>query len=200
MGRIITISREFGSGGRELGKRLAETMGIAYYDYEIIKGIADKTGLAIEHVNSIIENHMTSYYPIKIGRSFTLADKPIPEMAVFRAQSALIRELAEKGDGVFIGRCADYILQDRDPFKIFVYADLKARILRCRQKAAPTEGLSDEEIKKQILAVDKRRSKYYEQCTGQRWDIKENFNICINTSGKKIKEIIPGLVAYIRAF
>lgn len=96
MDKIITISREFGSGGRELSRRLAETMGLAYYDYEIIKGIADKSGLAVAYVNSIIEKHLTSYYPIKIGHSFALANKPVPEMAVFKAQSELIKELAGK--------------------------------------------------------------------------------------------------------
>lgn len=78
-------------------------MGIAYYDYEIIKGIADKSGLATAYVNSIIEKHLASYYLIKTGRSFALANKPVPEMAVFKAQSELIKELAEKDGGVLSG-------------------------------------------------------------------------------------------------
>lgn len=196
MNQIITISREFGSGGRELGKRLAETMGLAYYDYEIIKGIADKSGLALTYVNSIVEHHMTEYYPIRVGRSFTVVNKPVTETAVFKAQSELIKELAEKEGGVFIGRCADYILRERRPVRIMVYADLDSRLLRCREKAKSGERLSDEEMRRQIIAVDKRRSRYYEQYTGQKWGVKENFDLCINTSGVKIKEIIPGLVEY----
>lgn len=200
MNQIITISREFGSGGRELGKRLAETMGLAYYDYEIIKGIADKSGLALAYVNSIVEHHMTEYYPIRIGRSLTVVNKPVTETAVFKAQSELIKELAEKEGGVFIGRCADYILREGRPVKILVYADLESRLLRCREKAKSGERLSDEEMKRQIIAVDKRRSRYYEQYTGQKWGAKENFDLCINTSGVKIKEMIPGLVEYMRVF
>lgn len=200
MTKIITISREFGSGGRELGKRLAEKLGIAYYDYEIIKGISEKSGLAIKYVDSIIENRITGYYPIKIGRSFAVVNKPLPEIAVFKAQSDLISELAEKSGGVFIGRCADYVLRAKKPFKIMVYADMQSKIIRCQEKSAPGEQLSNEEAKKQIMAVDKRRAGYYEQFTGQKWAAKENFNLCINTSDVQIKDIVPGLVEYIRAF
>lgn len=200
MSKIITISREFGSGGRELGKRLAEAMGIAYYDYEIIKGIAEKSGLAIEYVNRVVEQHTTASYPIRIGRSFAVVNKSLPEMTVFRAQSEVIRELAEKGDAVFVGRCADYILRDRTPFRILVYADLEARLLRCHEKAAPEERLSDVEMRKHILAVDRRRSKYYGQFTGQKWAVKENADLCINTSGATIKKIIPSIAEYIHTF
>ena len=115
MGRIITINRQFGSGGRELGKRLAEMLGIAYYDSEIITEIATRSGLATEYVNNIVEKKPIVYYPITIGRSFMT--QPLQRVdfqsKIFGEQHALITELAEKSDCVIIGRCADYILRDK---------------------------------------------------------------------------------------
>ena len=126
MGRIITINRQFGSGGRELGKRLAEMLGIAYYDSEIITEIATRSGLATEYVNNIVEKKPIVYYPITIGRSFMT--QPLQRVdfqsKIFGEQHALITELADKSDCVIIGRCADYILRASKPLRIFVYADM----------------------------------------------------------------------------
>lgn len=191
MNKIITISREFGSGGRELGKRLAETLGIAYYDNEIITGIANRSGLAEEYVSSILEKKTITYYPITIGRSFSASINPQLDlsMKVYVEQSNIIEELAAKSDCVMIGRCSDYILQEYNPFKIFVYADMDSRLSRCRQRAPEDEHLSDEEMKKKILRIDKDRAKYYKFFTDQKWGAKENYTLCINTSNTVIKDI-----------
>ena len=114
MSRIITIGREFGSGGREIRKRLSDELGIAYYDNEIISQIADRTKLAEGYVQHVMENGPSTLYPITIGRSFYMGVDPIMEQnnAIYREQSRLIQEFAEKSDCVIVGRSADYILRE----------------------------------------------------------------------------------------
>ena len=127
MHRIITIGREFGSGGREIGKRLAEELGCAYYDKEIISAIADRSQLAEDYVNQVVENHIHTYYPITIAS--TLSATPEDSVyavnrSIFSAQAEILEELAQKSDCVIVGRCADHILAAHHPFRIYVYADM----------------------------------------------------------------------------
>lgn len=195
MGRIITIGREFGSGGRELGRRLAEELGIEYYDREILAQIAKRTSLAEEYIQNVVERQPHSLLPITIGRSFAYVEDYAfkQAQAVYQAQSKIIRELAEKSDCVIIGRCADYILRDQTPLRIFVYADLESRIARCMDRRSEEENLTEKEIKKQIQAIDKNRARYYEFYTGTKWGDKLNYDLCINTTGTVIKEIVPAV-------
>lgn len=196
MGRIITIGREFGSGGRELGRRLAEALRIEYYDREILTEISKHTSLAEEYIQSVVERNPHGLLPITIGRSFAYVEDYAfkQAQAVYQAQSKIVRELAEKSDCVIIGRCADYILRDMKPFRIFVYADLESRICRCMDYRQDAEkDLTEKEMKKEILNVDKSRAKYYEFYTGLKWGDKLNYDLCVNTSGAVIKQIVPAI-------
>ena len=142
MGKIITIGREFGSGGREVGKRLSDELGIAYYDNEIITEIAKRTELAEGYVQHVMENGPTALMPITIGRTFYMGADPVMEQnnAIYREQSLLVQELAEKSDCVIVGRSADYILRDKKPLRLFIYADMESRMERCRHLEAPSVG------------------------------------------------------------
>lgn len=195
MNRIITIGREFGSGGRELGKRLAEELQIAYYDQEIIAEIAKRTSLSEQYVHRIIEQRPLMSFPIHTGRSFYPSADLVMEQSqsVFREQSNIILEMADKSDCVIVGRCADYILKERNPFRIFVYSEMDSRIRRCREKVPEHAQLSDKELKKHILEIDKNREKYYNHYTGQKWGERLNYDLCINTSKMEIKEMVPVL-------
>lgn len=196
MNKIITISREFGSGGRELGRRLSEQLNIAYYDQEIISEISKRTELAEWYVEQIVEQKQTVTFPIHIGRSFQPLRNPVSDLhqTVLLEQHRLIKELAEKSECVIVGRCADYILKDYQPFRMFVYADMESKIIRCRQKT-PTnnEYLTDKELKRQIALIDKKRANFYNDYTGQQWGYKLNYDLCINTTNIMIKSIIPAL-------
>lgn len=195
MGRIITVGREFGSGGRELGRRLAELLGIQYYDKEIITEIAANTSLSEEYVRNIVERKPTALYPITIGKSFAYVGEYslIQQQSVYKAQNSIINDLADKSDCVIVGRCADYILRDKKPFRIFVYASMDSRIQRCISRAESGENLSEKDIKKQIKEIDKNRAKYYEFYTGNVWGAKENYDLCINTTDANIKEVVAGI-------
>lgn len=195
MNRIIAIGREFGSGGRELGRRLSEKLGFAYYDQEIISEIARRTEMSEQYVQSIVEHKPSFSFPIHIGRSFYTAPTPVfdQSMTVYQEQARIITEMAQKSDCVIVGRCGDYILKEYEPFRIFVYADMESKIKRCRQKASEEEQMSDKELKQHILGIDKKRAKYYEFYTGHKWGDKLNFDLCINTSRAVIKEIVPAV-------
>ena len=102
-----------------------------------------------------------------------------------------------QSDCIIVGRCADYILRDIKPFRIFVYADMESRISRCHQRAPEGEHLSDKEMKQMIQKVDKGRAKYYEFYTGEKWGDKSSYDLCINTSNVVIKELVPHLAAFL---
>lgn len=195
MGRIITIGRQFGSGGRELGRRLAELIGAEYYDKEIITEIAKHTSLSEEYVRNLVECKPHSLYPITIGKSIAyVGDYQLAQQqSVYSAQNAIIKELASKTDCVIVGRCADYILRDQKPFRIFVYAELESRVRRCMERADNGEELTEKEIKRHIKDIDKGRAKYYDFYTGKKWGDIENYDICINTTNSVIKDIVPGI-------
>jgi cytidylate kinase len=188
MNKIITIGREFGSGGRELGRRLARELGFDYYDKEILTEISKHTSLSEEYVQRVVESQPHQLFPITTGRSFLYVDtQPLQQAgAVFLAQQEIIREMADRSSCVIVGRCADHILRDRKPFRIFVYADMASRIARCRSRAPEGENLTDKEYKQQIQQVDKARARYYDFYTDMKWGDKLNYELCINTTDQDI--------------
>ncbi len=201
MSRVITIGREFGSGGRELGKRLADIFDIAYYDNEIISEIAKKTELAEEYIHQVVENSPAPFFPITIGRTFYTAASPQMEMStsIYAEQSNIITEMAQKSPCVIVGRCADYILRDMKPCRIFVYADMESKLARCRLKAGEHEHMSDKELRRHILGIDKGRANYYRFFTGKKWGDWLNYDLCINTTGFNIKDISESVAGMIKA-
>lgn len=196
MSRIITIGRQFGSGGRQLGCRLAEELKIPYYDQEIVKEIAGRTLIPEDYVHQMIDHRTIVTLPIYTARSFQLAMNPEIEnsTAIFKEQSKIIREMAEKSDCVIVGRCADVILKDHNPYRIFVYADMDSRKKRCREYAPKNENLTDKELEKYISTIDKNRASYYNFHTGQKWGEQLNYDLCINTTNTSIEEIVSALV------
>ncbi len=197
MSIIITIGREFGSGGRELGKRLAEELGIAYYDREIVEEVAKNTKLAYEYVSNVIEKAPSAHFPITIGNSFNIYHNDVifdNTTSIRQEQTKVIRELASKGDCVIVGRCADYILRDMNPFRIFVYSDIESKIKRCKEKGEISPDLTDKKITKMILNIDKQRRKYYEFYTSNKWGDIKNYDVCINTTNKNIKDVTKAII------
>ena len=192
MNRIITLGREFGSGGRELGRRLAEELKIEYYDREIIEQIAQHTSFSEEYIHQVVEGHNHRLYPITVNHSIFAGDHQAKLLqSVFQAQQKTLRELAELSDCVIVGRCADYLLRDYAPYRIFVYADMASRVERCMARSEGAEQFTAQEIEKHIRRIDRQRARYYREHTGQIWGNKEFYDLCINTTGKNIKALVP---------
>lgn len=178
MSRIITISREFGSGGRELGKRLADSLGVDYYDREIITAIAEQTGLGENYVEQILESHAWKKIPLNFRHSFANIDRLEPTQAGFLIeQKRVIEKIAKTGkDCVIVGRNADILLSDEKPFNMFVFAGMDARIRRCMDRAETGEHMSLEEMEQNILRIDKSRAEIREVLSGSKWGGSRNIS------------------------
>lgn len=197
MNKIITISREFGSGGREIGKRLADKLGYAYYDSEIITLLAKEVGMSEEYIKNISEKGI---YPqvFNFGKTFaTFNNLQINQMEILVRQREIIKEIAKSGNCVIVGRGANVILNEYRPINIFVYANMESKIKRCREKRQDEE-LSDKELINKIKEIDKNRRKYHDLISNLEWGDKENYDICINTSNIDIKKLIPVLEDYVK--
>ena len=192
--RIITISREFGSGGRELGKRLADALGFAYYDREIVSSIAEKCNLDEGYVENVLRKGLTINVPVTFGHTFYFYSDPTSEneLKVLNTQQQIIKELALRGDCVMVGRSSGIILEKYNPLRLFVYADMEWKVKRCRERASAEEHLTDRELEKKIRQIDAGRARHQKLLTDRKWGAPEGYDLCINTTNLEIKKIIPG--------
>lgn len=194
--KIITISRTFGSGGRELGKRMADLLHFAYYDKEIILAIAEESRLDETYVETMMEKGVRSY-PITVGRTFTYPTfLQQNTTSILVARQKIIRALAAKGDCVVMGQSADVILQAHHPFNLFVYADTASKMKRCRERAPGDEDLTDRELIKRMKQIDAARAKSRELFSNLKWGQKEGYHLCVNTTGTQIKTLAPHVAEY----
>ena len=200
MKRIITIGREFGSGGRELGRRLAEELGMRYCDQEILEELVRRTSFDASYIREAEECLTRGFQPITVGRTLLRAEDHSFQQAqqIYREQSRVLRELAEGGDCVIVGRCGDYVLRDLQPLRIFVYAGLESRLRRCRARMSGQEGWTDEELRRQIRRIDRRRARYYAFHTEQTWGDKKNYDLCLNTGGRELRELARACAGLLR--
>ena len=176
--RIITISREFGSGGRFIGEEVAKKLGIAYYDKNIIGQIAEKSGLSPEYIqeNAELSPKKGLFAYAFSGRDIT--GKSVEDM-VYEVQRNIILELAEKGPCVIIGRNADYILKDRDDvLNVFIHGDMLEKIKRI----TGLYNVKEKEAVKMMADTDKRRRTNYNFYTDQNWGKASNYTLCLNSS------------------
>lgn len=196
--KIVTINREFGSGGREVGKRLAEKLGFSYYDREIIKAISEKSNLDVNYIEKTIEDGYWRNYPITFNHTFSympFMDPPNHGLIAF--QSEVLKGIAQSGDCVIVGRAADAILEDYNPFRIFVYATMESRVNRCKNRAPEDENLTDKELIKKIKKIDNARAENHDIISSYRWGDKAGADLLINTSHTDIKKVIDPLAKYV---
>lgn len=130
MNRIITVGREFGSGGREIGRKIAQELGIAYYDHEIVTELIRRTNLAEEYIRSIEEKNPVPVFAVTTGRTFLSISNPLADqqVSILSEEGRIIQDMAEKSDCVIVGRRADYILRDKKPLRLFIYAGMDFKI------------------------------------------------------------------------
>lgn len=176
--RIITISREFGSGGRTIGKQLAEKLGISYYDKELIEQLAEQTGLSKKFIEEQGE-----YAPAKHPFSYAFVGRSIDGLSVsdylWNEQRKKIQEIAEKESCVIVGRCADYILREReDVLNVFIHAPKDDRAKRIVE----VYGETGMEPKKRLRDKDKKRAVNYRYYTDQEWGRAQNYQLTIDSS------------------
>ncbi len=198
---VITIGRQFGSGGRELGKKLAAKLGFAYYDREIITEISKKTDLPEAYVEKLLDTKPSPVYPMSSSGLMNFAGESHFSMsnAVYAEQAKLIKEIAARENCVIVGRCADYILRKDDPLKIFAYAPIEKRVARCMAHLHEEEvGMTEKEMQKRILEKDKARRKYYRFFTGHEWGDMDGYDLCLNTAVGTIDDWVDFLVKAVK--
>ena len=185
---IITIGRQHGSSGREIARLLAKELGIKCYDKEIVDEAAKHSDFSRELINAYDEKGMSAF--LLHAGGYGLNENFRLNMEVVSAQFDAIRDIAQKEDCIFVGRCADYVLNDRDDVvSIFILGDMDAR-LKCLEER---QGLDEAAARKKIKEVDKDRSSFYKYYSDQVWGDARNYDLCINTSGKDIKTLVDSL-------
>ncbi len=178
--KIYTISREFGSAGRTIGKMVAEKLGIPCYDSEIVQQVAIKSGLLADHIAERGEDLSASGRFSSIFTLYNLYSNMNKDDIIWHAQVKVIKELAEKGPCVIVGRCADHILrEEKNLVKIFVYSDKEDRAKRIVE----VYGEKTDSPEKRLRDKDKNRAAYYKQYTDMEWGDPRHYDICLN-SGK----------------
>ena len=201
MKKVITISRQYGSGGREIGAKLAEKFGIPFYDNELIARAAKESGYAeaafhnaeTKATNSLLYSiamGMSAYGNQEIGfTQLSLDDR------IYLAQSDVIRKVAEEGPCVIVGRCADYILKDYDNvINIFVYADMEFR----KERAIRIDGLDPKRAEEEIVKMDKRRGNYYNYHSGEKWGIASNYHLSVDSSLAGIDHAVETIYTFVK--
>ena len=188
--RIITISREFGSGGRTIGKKVAEKLGIPCYDAELIHKIAQQSGFSENYIKDAGEYTPGGF----LASAFANRSMgPTNEDYLWKIQYQIITELAEKGPCVIVGRCADYILKDKaDCLNVFIHADMQYRADRIVREY----GEREESPEQRLRDKDKRRAAYHRFYTNMKWGHAQNYHLCLDSGVlgiDKCVEVIAGM-------
>ncbi|MEG2097063.1 MAG: cytidylate kinase-like family protein [Pseudoflavonifractor sp.] len=175
MKTIITIGREYGSGGRIIAQRLAEALSIPFYDKEVIEGVAKKTGFAENFVRDAEHRPTNSFFYdlYSSTQSLSLSDQ------VFIAQSGVIKDLANKGSCVIVGRCADYILRDYPHLlRVYIHAPIALRARRAYEEY----GVKEANVESYVAKQDKQRASYYNYFTSIRWGDSHSYDLCVSSA------------------
>ena len=199
--RIITLSRQFGSGGRELGKRLSDRLGWDYYDREIIDTLAAEHGLDPEYVKRALSNHGWHNVQLSYRNSFSnLLYHPGASTQLLCREWEVLKSIAALGnDCIIIGRDADVILEAYHPFRIYVCADLQARLDRCmrHEKRRPeSEQLTEKQILRNIRRMDRNRALTREILTGKARGDSSAFDLTVNTTGWEVHRLTEALADF----
>lgn len=196
----ITISRQFGSGGREIGKALAEKLGISFYDKELISLAAKESGIdpqVFENVdekatNSLLYSLSMGLYSFGNGFS-SMGDLPVNDQ-LYMLQHKIIKKLANEKPCVFVGRCADYVLREQpNCINIFIYADLDYRVKR----AIEIRGVDPDRAEQAVNKTDKTRANYYSFYSGKKWGRAENYDLCINSGLLTTEKCVELIADYV---
>ena len=199
MKKIITISRQYSSGGREIGSKLAAKLGIPFYDKELISRAAKESGFSEEAFENA-ENKASSslLYSLAMGmNAYGNQDIGFTHLSLddqlYLAQSNVIRKIAEEGPCVIVGRCADYVLRDRnDVINIYIWAELEAR----KKRAIELDHLKPNKAEEEIIRADKRRANYYNYHASEKWGRAENYHLSLRSDYVGVDNTVDCILRY----
>lgn len=198
MSKVITISREFGSGGREVGFRLSELLKIPFYDKEIISLAAEDSNIAedIFHANDEVigRKERIDHEYVSVNPFSPLYEVPVSDQ-VFLAQSQMIRKLEQEGPCVIIGRCSDIIVEDG--FHVFICASMKKRVERM-QKLEPDETVK--KLEARMREIDRKRRDYYQYYSGNEWGNPRNYHVSLNSGRLGVERCVEMIADYVHKY
>lgn len=197
---VISISREFGSGGRLIGKQLAARLGIPCYDRTIIQKTSEKSGLSPDFIARAEERARSRFHlpiaPMGVGPPALLHHGMSVSHQAFFAQAEVIRELADEGPCVIVGRCSDYVLGERpECLKVFVHAGMDSRVERCVEEY----HIPSDDMAKRIVQMDKGRANYYNYYTGHTWGDMRRYDLTLNSGMIGVEGAVSLIVALVQA-
>ena len=205
MKTVITIGRQFGSGGREIGEKLAQAYDIKYYDKELIARAAKESGFCEEMIqnhderptNSFLYNLVMDTYSFGYNSS-SFVDMPISHK-VFLAQFDTIKKIAKEEPCIIVGRCADYALSDLpNVLNLFIYGDEECKIKRIRERFS--DITSNEKAREMMIKKDKQRQSYYNYYSSKKWGRADSYDLCINSSILGIEGTVKLIIQYIEDY
>jgi len=197
---IITIGRQLGSGGRQIGEKLAARLGISFYDKELIQIASQESGMGKEFFEQVDEKTSHSLFAGVMGIYGSMAGENysnnyLSNETLFKIQSDVIRELAEQGSAIFVGRCADYVLKDYlRCINVFICANMKDRIKRITEIQKVPEKKAIDIIEK----TDKKRAGYYNYYSDKVWGTANSYHLCINSSVHGIDETVNFILQFVK--
>lgn len=197
---VITIARGFGSGGKTIGRLLAQRLDVDYYDNDLIRLASEESGINLELFGKADEQVKTNLFK-RYNRAYGSkllppdSDEFVSSDNLFNYQAKIIRDLADKQNCIIIGRCGDYILKDNENvIRLFVYADPKT----CIKNVVDMYGVTPKEAHERIVSLDRARAAYYKYYTGKNWDDVRNYDLCINTSSIGFEKAVDIIVDYMK--
>lgn len=198
---VITIARENGSGGREIGRRVAKELGIDFYDNNLLDLTAQRTHFDVQYMQKRDEKAPGLWAAFALGGPIGQISSASAPDYVFQEESETIRQVAEKADCVIVGRASDYVLRDCDNvINVFVYAPIDYRVQRKMALLPPEQYVSPRTMKKQLEEADNVRSKFYSYYTGLDWEPGNRFQLNIDTSRIGVDGAVATILAYVRAW
>lgn len=198
---VITIARQYGSGGRTIGEMLADKLGIHFYDKELMKLASEDSGINERLFNTADEKVKQSVFSkmFKTEKAYKgdvispKSDEFVSDDNLFNYQAKVVRELAEKENCVIVGRCADYVLKDCDHvLSVFIHGPKDF----CMQEAAKKINLTGKELERFIAKTDKERADYYKYYTGREWTDARNYDLCLDSSKLGFERCVEEIIAY----
>lgn len=206
MALVITVGRQFGSGGRDVGEKIAKELGIPFYDKELVEMAAQKSDLSKEALKEVDERATSSFLYSLAGGNYSMRGINAPlyyELPIndklFIAQAEVIKSVAKQGSCVIVGRCADYVLENEENvnlLNIFVYASLDFRARRVMEAL----DLSQSKARDRVSKTDKQRRVYYDYYTSRDWGVMSNYDLCLNTEKIGIDNAAALVIKYARDF
>lgn len=198
--KIITINRQYCSGGHDIGQALAKKLEIPFYDKELISIAAKQSGVSPEIFEQIDEKATNSLlYSLSMGIGnfgggfSTINNLPINDK-LYILQHKIIKDLADKETFVVVGRCADYVLREHDNvLKVYIYADYERRV----ERAVERHDLTEQKAKQMVTKVDKSRANYYSFYSGEKWGLVDNYDLCINSTNLSVEQAVDIILSYI---